>query len=88
MVVVTIPLLLIKQLDNNEKIQMRGYNLPAEIDLMANQEMIINSRQCWPVNTRIILVVPLEIYVRIVLRSGLIVKHGIDIGAGVIDEDY
>jgi dUTPase len=55
--------LLIRRLDNNEKISIRGYNLAAEIDVMANQEMGVP-------------------------QSGLTVKHGIDMGAGVIEEDY
>jgi hypothetical protein len=33
-------------------------------------------------------VAPPGTYARIAPRSGLIVKHGIDLGAGVIDEDY
>jgi dUTP pyrophosphatase len=32
--------------------------------------------------------VPADCYARIAPRSGLAVKHGIDIGAGVVDSDY
>jgi dUTP pyrophosphatase len=50
--------------------------------------MIIPSGEQSPVNTGITLAVPLGTYTMIALWSGLEVKHVIDIGAGVIDEDY
>jgi dUTP pyrophosphatase len=80
--------LLIKQLTSNAKLPIRGSNLTAGIDIMANQDMIIALGRRSPVNTQIALVVPPETYIRIAPRSGLAVKHGIDIGAGVLDEDY
>jgi dUTP pyrophosphatase len=60
----------------------------AGIVIMVNQDMIIPPAERSPVNTGIALAVPQGTYVRIAPRSGLAVKHGIDIGAGVIDEDY
>jgi dUTP pyrophosphatase len=80
--------LFIKRLDNNMKLPIRGSNLAAGIDIMANQDMIIPSGGRSPINTGIALVAPPGTYARIALRSGLAVKHGIDIGAGVIDEDF
>jgi dUTP pyrophosphatase len=50
--------------------------------------MIILPGEQSPVNTGIALVVPPRTYARIAPQSGLVVKHGIDIGAGVIDKDY
>jgi dUTP pyrophosphatase len=41
-----------------------------------------------PISTGIALAAPPRTYARITSRSGLTVKHGIDIGAGGIDEDY
>jgi deoxyuridine 5'-triphosphate nucleotidohydrolase len=38
--------------------------------------------------TDIAIAVPLGTYGRVAPRSGLALKHGIDVGAGVIDEDY
>jgi dUTP pyrophosphatase len=75
-------------LDKNVKLPIRGSDLAAGIDIMANQDIIIPPGEQSPVNTGIALVAPSETYVSIAPRSGLAVKHGIDIGAGVIDEDY
>jgi dUTP pyrophosphatase len=80
--------LLIKQLVNNAKLPISGSDLGAGINIMANQDMIIPPREQSPVNTGIALVTPLGTYARIAPQSGLAVKYGIDIGAGVIDEDY
>jgi len=40
------------------------------------------------VNTGIAIVIPKNCYGRIAPRSSLAVKHGIQVGAGVIDPDY
>ncbi len=40
------------------------------------------------VNTGLSIAIPAETYARIAPRSGLAVKHFIDTGAGVVDEDY
>jgi hypothetical protein len=45
--------LLIKRLDNNAKIPIRGYDLAAGIDIMANQEMIIPPGSWSPISTGI-----------------------------------
>jgi dUTP pyrophosphatase len=55
---------------------------------MMNQDIIINLGELLPVCTWIALVVPSGTYARFATRSGLAVKHGIDIWAGVINEDY
>jgi dUTP pyrophosphatase len=62
--------------------------MAAAIDIMANQQIIIVLGQRSPVNTGNTIVVPRRTYARIALRSSLAVKHEIDIGSGVIDEDY
>jgi dUTP pyrophosphatase len=80
--------LLIKQLDENAKLPIRGSDLVAGINIMANQDMIISPGERSPVNTRIALAAPPGTYARIAPRSGLAVKHGLDIGAGVIDVEY
>ena len=38
--------------------------------------------------TGVAIAVPFEHYGRIAPRSGLALKHFIDVGAGVVDEDY
>jgi hypothetical protein len=45
--------LLIKQLDNKVKLPIRGSDLSAGIDIMANQEIIILPGQYFSVNTRL-----------------------------------
>lgn len=40
------------------------------------------------VDTQITMAIPEGLYRQIAPRSGLAVKHGIDVGAGVIDSDY
>ena len=57
-------------------------------DLYSSEETIIvpHSRQL--VATGIAITVPARTDVRIAPRSGMSVKYSIDVGAGVIDEDY
>jgi deoxyuridine 5'-triphosphate nucleotidohydrolase len=80
--------LLIKRLDNNSRLPIRGSNLTAGINIMINQEVILQPHQRAPISTGIALAVPPGTYTRITPRSGLAVKHRIDIGVGVIDEEY
>jgi dUTP pyrophosphatase len=75
-------------LDDNVKLLIRGSDLVAGIDILANQDMIILPGRRSPISTGIALVAPPGTYRTITPRSGLAIKHGIDIGAGVIDEDY
>ena len=59
-----------------------GYNLHS------SEETIIAPHSRQLVATGIALTVPSGTYGRIAPRSGMSVKHSIDVGAGVIDEDY
>jgi dUTPase len=63
----TIHPLLIKPLDRNAKLPIRGSGLTAGINIMANQDIIILPGQQFPVNTRIALVAPPGTYARIAL---------------------
>ena len=65
----------------------------AGMDLVACQDMTIPGRSSsdphWAaVETGIVLQFPPTVYARIAPRSGLAFKHGIQVGAGVIDSDY
>jgi dUTP pyrophosphatase len=86
--VATIHSLLIKQLNKYAKLPIRGSDLAAGINIMANQDITILPGQRSSVSTGIALATSPGTYVTIVLQSGLTVKHGIDIGTKVIDEDY
>jgi dUTP pyrophosphatase len=80
--------LLIKRLDDNVKLPIRGSNLAAGIDIMLYQDMIIFPGRRSPINTGIALAAPPGTYARSPPPSGLAVKYGIDVGAGVIAKDY
>src|SRR5437588_3335566 len=79
---------LIKRLNPNAKLPIRGTNLSAGVDIMANKELIIPPKQRRPVQTGIAISIPGNTYARIAPRSSLPAKYEIDIGAGVIDQDY
>jgi dUTP pyrophosphatase len=70
------------------KIPERGSTGAVGYDLVASQGCVIlpGSRQLVP--TGLAMAIPTGYYGRIAPRSGLAVKHGIDVGAGVIDCDY
>ena len=72
----------------NAKLPIRGTDLSAGVDIMANEELIIPPKQRRPVQTGIAISIPGNTYARIAPRSGLAAKYEIDIGAGVIDQDY
>lgn len=52
------------------------------------QDTYIPARGKAVVKTGLSIAIPAETYARIAPRSGLAVKHFIDTGAGVVDEDY
>mmetsp|Transcript_38952 Transcript_38952/g.44453 ORF Transcript_38952/g.44453 Transcript_38952/m.44453 type:complete len:179 (+) Transcript_38952:273-809(+) len=60
-----------------------GYDLAS-----AEGPVIIPSGQRRLVKTDLSIACPVGTYGRIAPRSGLAVKHGIDVGAGVVDADY
>ncbi|CAH8564107.1 unnamed protein product [Dicrocoelium dendriticum] len=66
----------------------RGSALAAGYDLYAAQEVVIPAKGRGLVRTDIQISLPDGCYGRIAPRSGLALKHGIDVGAGVIDQDY
>jgi dUTP pyrophosphatase len=80
--------LLVKVLNVNAKIPNRGSDKAAGYDLSSAEETIIPPRGRKMVKTGIIISIPTGHYGRIAPRSGLTLKNGIDVGAGVIDEDY
>ncbi len=58
------------------------------LDLYSVEPYIILPGQRVVVSTGLKLRLPDGVYGRIAPRSGLAVKHGLDIGAGVVDPDY
>ena len=66
----------------------RGTDGAAGYDLYATEDVIINCFQFTLVSTGVSMAIPAGHYGRIAPRSGLAVKHGVMVGAGVIDSDY
>lgn len=66
----------------------RGSADAAGFDLYASSKASIAPQSRAIVKTGIVLEIPSEYYGRIAPRSGLALKHGIDVMAGVIDADY
>ena len=60
----------------------------AGYDIVSNEDTRIPARGRQLVGTGRILAIPEGYYGRIASRSGLSLKHGIEVGAGVIDSDY
>src|SRR5437588_7120815 len=80
--------LLVKILQPGAKLPIRGSDLAAGIDIMANELATIPPKERMAISTGIAVATPPGTYARIVPRSGLAVKHSIDIGAEVINQDY
>ncbi|CBQ73304.1 probable dUTP pyrophosphatase [Sporisorium reilianum SRZ2] len=70
------------------KLPTRGSALAAGYDLYAAEKVVLPRGGRKVVQTGICLAIPTGHYGRVAPRSGLASKHGIDTGAGVIDEDY
>ena len=58
------------------------------LDLYASEDVVVWHNTVTPVGTGIAVAVPPGYYGRIAPRSGLALKHAIDVMAGVIDSDY
>lgn len=82
------PRLCVKRLSPNATLPHRATPRSAGYDLFASAPMLIPSRGKALVPTDISISIPQGTYARIAPRSGLAHKHFIDVGAGVIDEDY
>lgn len=78
----------VKKLSYDSIIPTRGSDSAVGYDLYGNMDCLIRSSERGLVSTGITIVLPSGVYGRIAPRSGLAVKHGIQVGAGVIDPDY
>lgn len=58
------------------------------IELCSAEDTSIPARGKGVVKTGLSIAIPSGTYARVAPRSGLAVKHFIDTGAGVVDEDY
>ena len=78
----------VKRLSPNAKLPERASADVAGYDLFASPSICIPAKGKALVLTDISISIPRGCYARIAPRSGLAHKHFIDVGAGVIDEDY
>ena len=67
---------------------VQGTDKSAGYDIKACETVLIPARSKQTVKTGLRVEFPVGVYGRLASRSGLAVKHGIEVGAGVIDEDY
>jgi len=82
------PTLRFAKMSEHAKAPTRGSSVAAGYDLYAAEEMVIEPGKRACVKTDIQIEVPDGTYGRVAPRSGLAAKHGIDVGAGVVDKDY
>lgn len=82
------PVLQVKLLSEDAKVPTRGSELAAGYDLYASCNCVIKARDRLLVKTDISVAIPEGCYGRVASRSGLAVKHALDVGAGVVDCDY
>lgn len=78
----------VKKLYYDSIIPTRGSYGAVGYDIYGNMDCVIRSSERELVSTGITIVLPSGVYGRIAPRSGLAVKYGIQVGAGVIDPDY
>ena len=75
-------------LSPNATLPTRGSEKAAGLDLHSSQNTVVPARTHGIVETDIAIQFPDGMYARIAPRSGLALKHGVHVGAGVIDQDY
>lgn len=80
--------LLVKRISEFATLPTKGSKLAAGYDLYAAYDHVIKARGKEMVKTDLQIALPSGTYGRVAPRSGLAWKHSIDVGAGVIDEDY
>lgn len=76
------------RLSDHATAPFKGSERAAGFDLSSAYDCVVPARGMRLVKTDLRLELPSGCYGRVAPRSGLAVKHGIDVGAGVIDEDY
>jgi dUTP pyrophosphatase len=70
------------------KLPVRGSAGAAGLDLFAVEEVRLEAGARAMVRTGLSVAIPRGFYGRVAPRSGLAVRHGLDVLAGVIDSDY
>ena len=82
------PTLYVQRLSEAAVLPKRGSALAAGWDLAAAKACVVPAKGRAIVATDLSIATPEDCYARIAPRSGLAVKKFIDVGAGVVDQDY
>jgi dUTP pyrophosphatase len=77
-----------RKLHPQAQLPVRGSREAAGVDLRSIETLRIPARGRAVVRTGLSVAIPRGFYGRVAPRSGLAVKHGLDVLAGVIDSDY
>ena len=77
-----------KRLDPRATLPTRGSTSSAGLDLYSIEDLSILPGKRVLARTGLAVAVPQGFYGRVAPRSGLAVKNGLDVLAGVIDSDY
>ena len=77
-----------KKLDQRATLPVRGSVASAGLDLFCIEDLRLEPRSRILARTGLAVAIPMGYYGRVAPRSGLAVKNGIDVLAGVIDADY
>jgi dUTP pyrophosphatase len=77
-----------RKLHPQAQLPARGSLEAAGVDLRSIETLRIPARGRKSVRTGLSVAIPRGFYGRVAPRSGLAVKHGLDVLAGVIDSDY
>jgi dUTP diphosphatase len=77
-----------KKLEPNAVLPARGSSLAAGLDIYSIEDIVIEPKQRRLARTGLAVAIPDGYYGRLAPRSGLAVKNGLDVLAGVIDADY
>jgi dUTP pyrophosphatase len=73
---------------DDAQIPSKGSDGSAGYDIRAYHDVVIEPGEWKLIKTGVAVQVPIDCYVRVAPRSGLALKFGIQVGAGVIDSDY
>lgn len=84
----TLEVLRFKQLDPKAVLPTRGSVLAAGLDVRSIEDIELQPKQRVTARTGLAVAIPPGFYGRVAPRSGLAVKNGLDVLAGVIDSDY
>ena len=77
-----------KQLDSRAVLPSRGSALSAGLDVCSIEDVELPPKSRGLARTGLAVAIPPGFYGRVAPRSGLAVKQGLDVLAGVIDSDY